>query len=212
MTANGNNSNTDVDVDTGGSLTGTGTLKAVNIFTGGTLAPGASPGTLITDSLVLGANSNFQWQVYNAAGVAGTGWDKIMVTNNLNLSAVSSAATRISINVMSLHAFSDTVTGNAINWSKDDIKTFLFGNVGSITYNSGYSSQIADYFSFDTSAFTTSDSTGIGSSLWSMSYDSGTGNMTLTAVPEPSTYGFAIGALALAIAAIRRRRQKEKKV
>jgi hypothetical protein len=42
-----------------------------------------------------------------------------------------------------------------------------------------------------------------------MSYDSVTGNMTLTAVPEPSTYGLAIGALALAIAAIRRRRQLE---
>jgi MYXO-CTERM domain-containing protein len=32
--------------------------------------------------------------------------------------------------------------------------------------------------------------------------------MTLTAVPEPSTYGFAMGALALAAAAVRRRRKQ----
>ncbi|NBY37061.1 MAG: hypothetical protein EBQ59_06385, partial [Verrucomicrobia bacterium] len=209
LAANGNNSNTDVDVNDGGILTGTGSLHTVNVLTGGTLAPGASPGTLIADRLVLGANSNFQWQVHNASGVAGTGWDKIMVTNNLDLSGVSSTGTRVSVNVMSLHAFSDTIAGNAINWSKDDIHTFLFGHVGGITYNSGYSTQIADYFSFDTSAFTTTDNTGIGSSLWSMSYDSSSGNLTLTAVPEPSTYGLAIGALALAIAAIRRRRQQE---
>ena len=44
-----------------------------------------------------------------------------------------------------------------------------------------------------------------------MSYNSGTGDITLTAVPEPSTYGLAIGALAFAIAAIRRRKRQEKK-
>ncbi|NBS05764.1 MAG: hypothetical protein EBS64_11390, partial [Verrucomicrobia bacterium] len=221
LAANGNNSGADVDVNSGGTLMGTGSLKAVRIMTGGTLAPGASPGTLIADSLVLGANSNFQWQVHDTAGLAGdiNGWDKIMVTNNLDLSGVSSAGTRISINVMSLHDANATVTGNAVNWSKDDIHTFLFGHVGGITFNRGngidiadYGINIADYFSFDTSAFTTSDSTGIHNSLWSMSYDSISGDITLTAVPEPSTYGFAIGALALAAAAIRRRKQKEKKV
>ncbi|MCX6921421.1 MAG: PEP-CTERM sorting domain-containing protein, partial [Verrucomicrobia bacterium] len=212
LAANGNNSSTNVDVNNGGILMGEGTLHAVNILTGGTLAPGASPGILITDSLILGANSNYQWQVHDAAGVAGIGWDKIMVTNNLNLSGVSSDGTRVSVNVMSLHNFTDTVAGDAVGWSKDDIHTFLFGHVGGITWNSGRGQNIADYFSFDTSAFTTTDNTGIGSSLWSMSYDSISGDITLTAVPEPSTYGFAIGALALAAAAIRRRKQKEKKV
>ncbi|NBR43050.1 MAG: hypothetical protein EBU04_09440, partial [Verrucomicrobia bacterium] len=175
LAANGNNSGADVDVNSGGTLMGTGT--------GGTLAPGASPGTLIADSLVLGANSNFQWQVHDAAGVAGTGWDKIMVTNNLDLSGVSSVGTRISINVMSLHDANATVTGNAVNWSKDDIHTLLFGHVGGITWNDVRGQNIADYFSFDTSAFTTSDSTGIHNSLWSMSYDSISGDITLTAVP-----------------------------
>jgi MYXO-CTERM domain-containing protein len=34
--------------------------------------------------------------------------------------------------------------------------------------------------------------------------------ITLTAVPEPSTYGFGLGALALAAAAIRRRKRQAK--
>jgi len=61
----------------------------------------------------------------------------------------------------------------------------------------------------DTSDFRYSDGSA-NAALWSLSYD-GSGAITLTAVPEPSTYGFALGALALAAAAVRRRRKTQPK-
>ena len=66
---------------------------------------------------------------------------------------------------------------------------------------------ISDVFQFDLSQFTYSDGSASNAGLWSIDWNVGTGAITLTAVPEPSTYGFAMGALALAAAAIRRRRK-----
>jgi MYXO-CTERM domain-containing protein len=93
-------------------------------------------------------------------------------------------------------------------------RTFDFIRVdGAITYNTGFSENITDYFSFDLSDFqyTNGGSNNLG--LWSVSSRDVGGDtyISITAVPEPSTYGFGLGALALAAAAIRRRRKNQAK-
>ena len=52
-----------VAVNSGGTLGGTGTINGPVTVNGGILAPGASPGTLTTGSLVLGSTSNYNWEV-----------------------------------------------------------------------------------------------------------------------------------------------------
>ena len=69
---------------------------------------------------------------------------------------------------------------------------------------------ISDVFEFDLTEFTYSDGSASNAGLWSIAWDGGSA-ITLTAVPEPSTYGFGLGALALAAAAIRRRRKQQAK-
>jgi MYXO-CTERM domain-containing protein len=70
---------------------------------------------------------------------------------------------------------------------------------------------ISDVFQFDVTDFRYTGGGLSNASLWSIDWNSGTGAITLTAVPEPSTYGFGLGALALAAAAIRRRRKTQAK-
>ena len=92
------------------------------------------------------------------------------------------------------------------------IQSFSFGsfNAGGLNLGGNNSANISDLFTFDTSQFTYTGGTASAASLWAIDFDTSSGAITLTAVPEPSTYGLGLGALALAAAAIRRRRQTKK--
>ena len=94
------------------------------------------------------------------------------------------------------------------------IQTFSFGSFTAGGLNLGASNlgvNVTDLFTFDTSQFTYTGGTASAASLWAIDFNTANGAITLTAVPEPSTYGIGLGALALAAAAIRRRRRQEKK-
>jgi MYXO-CTERM domain-containing protein len=94
----------------------------------------------------------------------------------------------------------------------EGIQTFSFGsfNTGSLNLGANNSANISDLFTFDTSQFTYTGGSASAANLWAIDFDTTNGAITLTAVPEPSTYGLGLGALALAAAAIRRRRQTKK--
>jgi len=197
----------DVTVASGAVLSGIGTVVNVKVGSGGTLAPGTSPGLMTSTSSQLSGGSIYDFEVSNATAPAGTGYDSF-ITGTLDLSGAGTAAgQKITIKVISM-ATSEAGTIPA-NFSKDDIRSFTFGTYsGNILLPSGITN-INDIFAIDVSQFLYSEGTTSNAALWSLNFDNlSNGTLTLTAVPEPSTYGFGLGALALAAAAVRRRRKQ----
>ena len=192
------------------TLGGSGTVGAVTTVSGSTISPGNSSGNLTSSSLALVGGSTFQWQVQDATGGAGTGYDTLTVTNALDLSGASSG-NRIILNISSLAGNGNgTALGNPLNFGPpagvSSIRPFTFATVGSL--NLGSNTNINDAFTITVGDFKYTDGSSSNAGLWSLSFAGNT--VTLTAVPEPSTYGLGLGALALAAAAIRRRKQKAK--
>jgi autotransporter-associated beta strand protein len=199
-----------VNVVSGGTIGGGGTVAVVNVANGATLSPGNSPGTLTAGNATLFGGSIFEWQVQDATNHS-TGYDKLTVTGNLDLRQAS-ASNKINLRLVSLLGAGDGNTlGNPFNFAAPggaaSIRTFNFATVGGLLLNGG--ENISDVFSFDVTDFRYTDGSTSNAGLWSIDWNSANGAITLTAVPEPSTYGFGLGALALAAAAIRRRRKRQ---
>jgi autotransporter-associated beta strand protein len=204
-----------VNVASGGALGGTGSVATASVASGATLAPGNSAGQLTVGSLVLAGNSTFEWQVQNATN-ATTGYDRLVVTGNLDLRQAS-LNNKINLRLVSLLGAGDGNTvGSPLNFGAPNgvasIRTFQFASVptgaGGVMLNNGVN--ISDVFAFNVDGFRYSDGSTSNAALWSIDWNQDSGAITLTAVPEPSTYGFGLGALALAAAAIRRRKRQAK--
>ena len=123
-------------VPAGQTLAGNGTVSgAVTLGGGATVSPGASPGTLtVTGNATLGAGGNYNWQILNATGTAGstTGWDLLSVGGVLDVAAT--AANPFRLNLWSLSGVSPDVNGNAINWSATTSGTWRIASAaGGIT-------------------------------------------------------------------------------
>jgi hypothetical protein len=200
-----------VTLSSGSRLGGTGTVGIATVGAGAFLAPGNSPGTLNATTLVLGPGSTFDWEVQNATDLT-NGFDKIVLSGNLDLSGVAPGQ-KVTFRIISRLGSGDgNQSGNPLNFDPPGVAAqptvFQFGTVGGLSLNAG-TTNISDVFQFDLSQFTYSDGSSSNAGLWSIDYSAGV--VTLTAVPEPSTYGFAMGALALAAAAIRRRKRQATK-
>jgi autotransporter-associated beta strand protein len=209
LTINGTVGN--VSLASGSTLGGEGFVGAVSAASGSTIGPGNSPGTLTASTLAMFGGSTFEWQVQNAGTAAGTGYDTLTVTGALDLSGANSN-NRIILNISSLAGNGDgTALGNPLNFGPpagvSSIRTFTFATYG--TLNLGSNTNINDAFTITVGDFHYTDGSSSNAGLWSLSYADNA--ITLTAVPEPSTYGFGLGALALAAAAIRRRKRQATK-
>jgi hypothetical protein len=204
-----------ITLSDGAVLGGRGTVTRATMVSGSVLSPGNSAGTFNAATMVMSGGSFFDWQVQDATN-HDTGYDKLNITSSLDLRGASSSS-RITIRIASLLGNGNgTTLGDPLNFGPPNgvasIRTFQFATVptgsGGVLLNDGVN--ISDVFDFNVNGFTYTGGSSSNAGLWSIDWDVANGAITLTAVPEPSTYGFGLGALALAAAAIRRRKRQAK--
>lgn len=202
----------DVTVNAAGRLTGNGAVGAVTVNSTGVLAAATTLGllnaaTLTTNGLAtLNAGSVLEWKVNDASGVAGSGYDTFSFGAGLDLSNLS-ASSKATIRLVSFANAGDAAPGNAVAFSNGQNRSFTLATAGTVTMP-GSTTNITDLFTYDLTQFRFSDGTPANLTDWAVDFNGSTINLVYSsAIPEPSTYGWALGSLALAAAAVRRRRQ-----
>jgi autotransporter-associated beta strand protein len=204
LVVNGSSSGSAHTVGSGGTLGGTGTVGALVVQNGGTIAPGNSPGILnVVGDTTWENGGNYNWELLNATGVAGTGWDQLAITGALDLSNLTAGG--FNVNVWSLSTFAGT-TGNAQN----------FDGIGGI-YSWPIATATGGITGFDAGDFTIFTTANNGTNGFTNDFTGGTFSMSQTGnnlylnylgptpVPEP---GSAFTVLALFSGAVLNRRKR----
>jgi T5SS/PEP-CTERM-associated repeat protein len=94
--------NGDTNVNFGSLATGTGEFGLVNITQGGEFSPGNSPGQATLAAANFGAGGRYRFELSDAAGSAGAGYDSLLIDGDLNISAGATTNSRFTIEVASL--------------------------------------------------------------------------------------------------------------
>jgi fibronectin-binding autotransporter adhesin len=114
------------------TIAGAGTVAGAMTFaTGATVAPGTPVGTLTTSGdVTFGGSGNYNWQVVDAAGTAGSasGWDLLSVGGALAITATS--ADPFAINLWSLSATDPLTSGSAANFDATQAGTWRLATAG----------------------------------------------------------------------------------
>lgn len=185
---------------TAGTISGNGTIaSALTIGTGTTLSPGNSPGIQGFGADQTWANDgNYNWQILDATGSAGTGFDQVQITGTLDV------ASGFNLNLWSLSSIGPDVNGNALNFNNTANQSWTIatttggvlngGNLGNATINVGAVPGTGGF------------SNALGGGSFSLAQSGNNVVLSFQAVPEPSTLALlGVSVVGLAVYAKRRR-------
>ena len=184
----------------GSSLSGYGTFSfsgGVTVGSGVAVSPGSPAlnsyvGSLSFNSLILGGGGIGTFDIENASGTAGVGYDILGVSGTLAITATP--GTPFTLNLESINP--GTGLPGAATFNMGQSYSWTLASAASIT---GFS---ASDFTLNTSAFTN----GLGGGSLSLSSNGTDIFLNFTPVPEPSTWVLVLGGTALLAAASLRRR------
>lgn len=181
---NGSLGVTAVTVGNGATFGGTGTHGGTTILlAGATISPGASTGTFTTGATTFNADAGYLWELGDASGTAGSGWDTLNITGALFILATEADPFQIVLEK----------AGSLFNFNPLQDYDFVVATAtGGIT---GFSEE-----AFEINAAGIPES---GSGAWSFGRTGNSLVLSYSAVPEPSAA--VLGALGL-LAVLRRRR------
>jgi autotransporter-associated beta strand protein len=193
-------------VSNGGVVGGSGTIGTLTMGGGGTLMPGSSAGTLTaTNGASWTENDFYDWEIFDLAGPAGTGWDLLDVTGGtLNLAGITTAG-GFTINLITLQGDNDTPGA-------------LSGFDSTANYSNWLIARAPEVVGFDPTLFTLNASGFVGATgtfdISLMEIEGGEGIFLTYSgaalgepIPEPGTWAAAI-LLTLAAGYVRWRRRK----
>lgn len=184
-------------VGSGQTIKGTGTYSGnVIVGSGGTLAPGNSPG-VVTFSGDLTLSGTTALEINGTT--RGTDFDGVNLTGTSN-ALVYGGALSMSFNAVPAAAVYDLFQiAGTVSQS---------GTFGSVTIG-GSAVASSTAASITGSGWTATLTDNVTSAVWNLSFDNATGDLTVTAIPEPATYAVLAGVASLGLAAYRRRRQQK---
>lgn len=177
-------------------LSGSGSVVGAMIVAG-TLSPGNSPGNITTGNQTWLDGGSYNWQILDATGGAGVGYDTMTIGGALDLTNLG--ALGFHINLWSLSSTGPDVNGGALNFSKTS------------NYSWVLASTTDGINGFDTGDFVIHTGANNGAAGFTNAFDGNFGVgvsgknlvLTYTAVPEPQAV--LLGSLAI-LTLLRRRR------
>jgi hypothetical protein len=178
------------------------TIKGSGTYTGavtvnGTLAPGNSPGVVtFTGDLTLAGNTSIE-VLGTVRGDPTVGYDGINLTGSSN--ALTYGGTLSLLFNAPVTASVYDIFQIAVTVSQSD--TFDSVSIGGTAVTSSSSLSI-------TGTGWTAEMTDNSSAVWNLSFNNATGDLTVTAIPEPSAYAALAGFGVIGLAIYRRRRRQ----